>query len=243
MDTEGTYAFDYLVEVANAAKRTTIDRKGTSRVEATALVTGPKDLRDQEWLDERVAIARDGIEAVIDIARNWTDGRNVSRLHPGVAAADYILEHVGIVGKEAIEPLLIESNWSHRQIAEVTGVSHTTVNRKASGTNIPLEPNEKVLTSSGRLVSKPKIVGIDGKAFVGDPVAEAEASAELALRRASEKLVFHSIPEATPTDVAFSLMNNGINAEDAIASLESNVSYERELIALLTPLTKKETSK
>lgn len=97
-----------------------------------APLTGPADLRDQRWLDERISSARNGVEAVIDIALNWTEGRQVGRLHPGVAVADYVREHVGLIGREAVIPLLTESNWSNRQIAAVAGVGEATVRRTAS---------------------------------------------------------------------------------------------------------------
>lgn len=90
--------------------------------------TGPADLRDQRWLDERVADINNGIDAVLDIAANWTAGRDLSRLHPGVSAQDYILARVpSPLGPGVIKPLLVESNWSNRQIAAVAGVSHPTV--------------------------------------------------------------------------------------------------------------------
>lgn len=119
----------------------------------TLTVTGPADIRDQAWLDGRIVDARNGIEAVVDIARNWHDGRGVGRLHPGVAPADYIKEHVGIVGREAIVPLLTESNWSNRQIAAVAGVSPQTV------TNVVAE-----LSTNGQLPDRPtETLGADGK--------------------------------------------------------------------------------
>lgn len=111
-------------------------------------ITGPSDLRDEKWLAERIDTARNGIEAVIDIAMNWTEGRNVSRLHPGVAAADYVRENVGVLGREAIIPLLTESNWSNRQIAAVAGVGEATVRRTAS---------------SGAVERPAKTLGADGK--------------------------------------------------------------------------------
>jgi len=55
-------------------------------------VTGPAGLRDQRWLDERLA-ATDGMEAVID---------NLSRLHLSVAAAGYVQLHVGALGHARI---------------------------------------------------------------------------------------------------------------------------------------------
>lgn len=133
-------------------------------------ITGPSDLRDQRWLDERVEAARGGIEAVIDIALNWTEGREVGRLHPGVAPADYVREHVGLVGREAIVPLLTASNWSNRQIAKVVGVSPQTVGRLAStvpnGTVRPpteFLDNPPTCRTAGAYDRTDKTLGGDGK--------------------------------------------------------------------------------
>lgn len=110
--------------------------------------TGPADMRDQRWLDERIATARNGIEAVIDIALNWTEGRQVGRLHPGTAPAEYVREHVGLLSGDAIVPLLTETNWSNRQIAAVTGVDEGTVRNRLR--NIPQSARpERTLGADG----------------------------------------------------------------------------------------------
>lgn len=98
--------------------------------EGAARMTGAGDLRDLRWLDERIEAINDGVEAVVDIARNWTDGRCLSRLFPGASAVEYVRSRVGPLGKGIIQPLLEESNWSNRQIAAVAGVSHQTVGRE-----------------------------------------------------------------------------------------------------------------
>ena len=91
-------------------------------------ITGAGDVRDQRWLDDRVAAIEDGIEAVLDIARNWSDGRNLARLHPDVSAQDYILARVkNPLGRGVVVPLLAESNSSNRQIAAVAGVGEAPV--------------------------------------------------------------------------------------------------------------------
>jgi hypothetical protein len=106
-----------------------------------AVITSAGDLRDQHWLDAQIEAIETGVEAVVSIARNWTDGRNLSRLHPGVSAAEYVTARVGTLGKAVVPVLLAESNWSNRQIAAVAGVSRMTVNRMADegsgGTDVP----------------------------------------------------------------------------------------------------------
>jgi hypothetical protein len=120
----------------------------------TVVITGPADLDDQRWLDSQIGEAKNGFDAVILIAKNWTDGRNLSRLHPGMSAADYVRDRVGyLLGREAIEPLLIETNWSHRQIAAVTGVSPQTVGRKATVPNGTVAPR---LGADGKTRKAPK---------------------------------------------------------------------------------------
>lgn len=105
-----------------------------------ATVTGAADVRDQRWLDSRIGDIDNGVEAVLDIARNWTDGRNVSRFHPGESAADYIRAHVtSPLGKGIVLPLLEQSDWSNRQIAAVAGVGKDTVRRMATGADAPVQ--------------------------------------------------------------------------------------------------------
>lgn len=114
-------------------------------------ITGPADLRDQRWLDDRVAAIEDGIEAVLDIARNWSDGRNLARLHPGTSAQSYILARVKHpLGRGVVEPLLAESNWSNRQIAEIAGVDEGTVRNQLR--NVPqLDRPTETLGADGKL--------------------------------------------------------------------------------------------
>ena len=92
-------------------------------------VTGPADMRDGAWLLEQLGRVADGIDAVILIAANWTDGRQVGRLHPGMSAAAYVRSQIGPLrlGKAEIIVLLNETNWSNSQIAAVAGVSDRTV--------------------------------------------------------------------------------------------------------------------
>lgn len=119
------------------------------------IATGPADIRDQRWLDDQIAAIDDGIEAVLDIARNWTDGRNLARLHPGTSAQDYILSRVkSTLGRGVVEPLLAESNWSNRQIAAIAGVDEGTVRNQLR--NIPqLERPTETLGADGKLRHMP----------------------------------------------------------------------------------------
>lgn len=53
------------------------------------------------------------------------------------------------LGRGVVEPLLAESNWSNRQIAEIAGVSEITVRRTA--TNDAVERPAETLGADGRL--------------------------------------------------------------------------------------------
>lgn len=149
----------------------------------TALaVTGPSDLRDQRWLDERIAAIEDGIEAVLDIARNWSDGRNLARLHGG-SAQDYILGHVKHpLGRGVVVPLLTESNLSNRQIAAVAGVSRNTVNELAQ--TVPVDRPAETLGADGKLRAVRVPVAMTGDLI--DPIARSEERA--LTRRVQEDL-------------------------------------------------------
>jgi len=134
-------------------------------------ITGAGDLRDQRWLDERISAIEDGIEAVLDIARNWSDGRCLARLHPGTSAQDYILARVRHpLGRGVVVPLLAESNWSNRQIAAVAGVSRNTVNQLAQV--VPVDRPAETLGADGR--RRPRVV----RAVVIDAPIEEEPIAD-----------------------------------------------------------------
>jgi DNA-directed RNA polymerase subunit RPC12/RpoP len=113
------------------------------------------DIRDQHWLDDQIAAIDNGIEAVLDIARNWTENRNLSRLHPGVSAQEYILSNAKHpLGRGVVVPLLEGSDWSNRQIASVAGVGTRTVDRAAV----------HIATAPDGAVARPdRTLGADGK--------------------------------------------------------------------------------
>jgi hypothetical protein len=96
---------------------------------AVATVQGPADLRDQKWLDGRVAVLGDGIEAAQDIWSNWADGRGVGRLHPGLTPGQYI-DSLGL-RLTLTEALAALPTASSREVARVAGVDQkTVVNRR-----------------------------------------------------------------------------------------------------------------
>ena len=124
--------------------------EATEKAAAEAVIRNKADNEDQRFLNQQIAAIEDGIEAVQDIARNWTDLRNLSRLHPGVSAQEYILSRVKHpLGREVIVPLLAESNWSNRQIAEIAGVSPDTVDRTAR--NQAVDRPAETLGADGKL--------------------------------------------------------------------------------------------
>ncbi|MGD0861756.1 MAG: hypothetical protein ABSA21_03225 [Candidatus Limnocylindrales bacterium] len=136
------------------------------------------DIGDQHWLDDQIVQIENGIEAVLDIALNWTENRNLSRLHPGVSAQDYILAHVKHpLGRGVVVPLLEASNWSNRQIAEVAGVSHPTVGkvRAELEKTYQLEPAAETLGADGKL--RPARVVREVTAEVVEPTEATEPAA------------------------------------------------------------------
>lgn len=140
----------------------------------TYVPTSRADIEDQRWLDSRVDAIEDGIEAVIDIAVNWTDGRGLARLHPRTSAQDYILARVKHpLGRGVIVPLLSESNWSNRQIAAVAGVSRETVRRIATSTDVPVDRPAETLGADGKL--RPARVVAVTTAEVIEPLPSAPA--------------------------------------------------------------------
>jgi hypothetical protein len=119
---------------------------------AIIVITGDDD-EDEAWLEERIGEVKTGIQAVLEIAWNWYEGRLLSRLHPGVHAWKYIVDHVGPLGKSTVVPLLVSSNWSDGQIAAVAGVSASTVHRLAR--NLPYERPPGNIGKDGRLRALP----------------------------------------------------------------------------------------
>lgn len=123
----------------------------TPAVSPAAGVAPTIDDLDQRWLDDRIAAIEDGIEAVLDIAREWTGGRNLARLHPGTSAQDYVLAHVRHpLGRGVVLPLLAESDWSNRQIATIAGVSEPTVRRVATASFDAVDRPAETLGADGK---------------------------------------------------------------------------------------------
>lgn len=113
---------------------------------AAVAPAGPADLRDQRWLDERVADLGSGIEAAREIWANWFGGRQVGRLHPGQTPGQYIASlGMRLSLPEALAAL---PDGSSREIAAVAGVGHMTVSRARAGV-----PNGTAVT------------GADGKTY------------------------------------------------------------------------------
>ncbi len=123
---------------------------------------GRGDLDDQRWLDQQVATLGDGIEAARAIWLNWSDLRNVGRLHPGMSPGEYIASvHPGInvLALAAGIPEL-----SSGELAKATGVSQPTAWRakKAIQDEYPDEPPARV-------------IGTDGKSYPGRVIREVTA--------------------------------------------------------------------
>jgi len=109
---------------------------------ATAVAT--TDLADQQWLDERIdSIAtsfEDMAKGIEDIRQNWTEGRNLQRLHPGVSAGEYIKDKVPwlLRSRAAVEALVQYTDYSLNAIARLTGYTRQGVSNIAAET-LPAE--------------------------------------------------------------------------------------------------------
>lgn len=159
--------------------------------QAGSAPTCAADLDDQRWLDRQVEAIETGVDAVVNIARNWTDGRNLARLHPGVSAAEYVTSRVGTLGKAVVPVLLAESNWSNRQIAAVAGVTHPTVAKA-----------RREVESTYHVEPRP-VLGADGKTYPPRVVAAVV------------------IDEPAPSDAAWDRLEGLMRAMRGIAALDA----------------------
>ena len=129
-------------------------------------VTGPADLRDQQWLDEQVADLGRGIEAAQAIWANWWDGRQVGRLHPGLSPGDYIASFG--MRLSLPEALAAMPDAPSRQIAAVAGVDRRTVDRnRGNGANAPLVVRDS-RTGNPRVV-RAEVLDVPVIDFGGEP--------------------------------------------------------------------------
>jgi hypothetical protein len=121
----------------------------------TDLTLVASDLDDQQWLDQQVATLGDGIEAARAIWDNWSDLRNVGRLHPGQSAGDFIAAQLGGVRLDLPRLIAALPAMSNRQLAAVAGVSEGTV-RNNRGAQIYAPDAEPA-----------RVIGADGKSYPG----------------------------------------------------------------------------
>jgi hypothetical protein len=124
---------------------------------AMAVVRSKADLDDAHWLDRQVATLGDGIEAARDIWANWTDLRNVGRLHPGQSCGDFIASQLGGVRLDLPRLIAALPDMSNRQLAAVAGVNERTVRRERGAANAAPEPDAEIV----------RVIGADGKSYPG----------------------------------------------------------------------------
>lgn len=125
-------------------------------------ITGRGDLDDVRWLAAQVATLGDGIEAARAIWENWSDLRNVGRLHPGMSPGEYIASlGLRLTAAEAFVALP-EATDSER--ARVAGVDRTTALRARQGVQ-NAQPDEPLA----------RVIGADGKSYPGRVVREVTA--------------------------------------------------------------------
>lgn len=131
-------------------------------------MTGPADIRDQQWLDERIEDLRSGVAAAREIYVNWFDGRNVARLHPGLKAGEYIAATgITLTLAEAFEAM---PDAASRQIAAVAGVGKTTVERaRKNGPNGPVSIRDSRTGNLRPAFTPEPIVMLDDHELPPDP--------------------------------------------------------------------------
>ena len=133
---------------------------------------GRGDLDDQRWLDQQVATLGDGIEAARAIWLNWSDLRNVGRLHPGRSAGQYIASlGLRLTVAEAMAAL---PDGSLREVAAVAGVSHETVRAVKNLTPVPL-PSDSGYPYRETPEPPARVIGADGKSYPGRVVGTTTA--------------------------------------------------------------------
>ena len=124
------------------------------------VLTGPADIRDERWLADQVDQLGMGVTAARAIWLNWSEGRNVGRLHPGLSAGQYIATLW--IRLDLAEAMAALPAGSGREVARVARVSESTVRRARGASNdAPPDPPTKV-------------IGADGKAYPGRVVRAKE---------------------------------------------------------------------
>jgi hypothetical protein len=127
------------------------------------MITGPADLRDQEWLEAKVALLDSGVEAAKEIWTNWAEGRCVGRLYPDLSCGDFLAQRLGGLRLDVGELVKALPEMSTREIAKVAGVDHSTVVRQRAGAFAPPDAEPT------------RVVGADGKSYPGRVVREVVA--------------------------------------------------------------------
>jgi hypothetical protein len=110
-----------------------------------------EDEADSIWLEERVHRWRDGMKAAVDamleIARNWVDGRKVGRFYEGQTVTDFLRDYYGTIRlppeeRDRFIVKLIQSGVSARKAAKLTGVSHETAAASVRKSDSPRSPRK-----------------------------------------------------------------------------------------------------
>ena len=116
---------------------------------------------DQRWLDHQVSVLGEGVEAARAIWLNWSDLRNVGRLHPGMTAGDFIAAQLGGVRLDLPRLIADLPSMSTREIAKVAGVGRMIVSREREAVPFGTPDAEPV-----------RVIGADGKSYPGRVVRE-----------------------------------------------------------------------
>ena len=157
-----------------------------------------QDEQDRLWLADKTATVEQGLravaEAVIQITKNWTAGRKVSRFYPDLTVYEYLIAEIGPIRLPPDERNqfiagLIEAGLSRRKAAKMAGVSADTAQRAASVRNrTPRKPRREASIGQklakhtrGILAGRSTLPGELERWLAADPVAEERAAVEAEL--------------------------------------------------------------
>lgn len=151
-----------------------------------------QDEQDRLWLADKTATVEQGLravaEAVIQITKNWTAGRKVSRFYPDLTVYEYLIAEIGPIRLPPDERNqfiagLIEAGLSRRKAAKMAGVSAETANKLA-----PRKPRREASIGQklakhtrGILAGRSTLPGELERWLAADPVAEERAAVEAEL--------------------------------------------------------------
>ncbi len=167
-------------------------------VVAPVVIDSPwtQDEQDRLWLADKTATVEQGLravaDAVIQITKNWTAGRKVSRFYPDLTVYEYLISEIGPIRLPPDERNqfiagLVEAGLSRRKAAKMAGVSNATADQAAR--NLAPRRPRKVASigqtlakhTRGILAGRSTLPGELERWLAADPAADERAVVEAEL--------------------------------------------------------------